>query len=76
MAQNFVADAQPDKVQKVSLRGTLADDYAKAIRGGCTPLDALKLVTRESKSNITSYVVDDTRIIGKTSERYQFPPDW
>ena len=75
MVNNHVANASAD-VENVSLRGTLAQDYAEAIEMGASPVDALKLILKAAKGNISSYVVGDTRIIGKSSERYQYPPDW
>jgi len=74
MAHEYIAPASAE-VTNISLRGSLASEYHSLLKAGKTPGHAMATVLRAAKGKVTSYVVGDTRIIGYTSERYQFPKE-
>ncbi len=64
--------------QKISLRGSLADEVAKRIRS--EPDSNLSLILKESlrlnSGDIIQVPQNDIVLIGKKSDLGKFPPDW
>lgn len=65
--------------QKISLRGSLANDIAKHLRSSVyesNMLDILNAVFRSSPDDLMCISDGGMLVVGKKSERGKFKPDW
>ena len=65
--------------QKISLRGSLADEIATAIRASGNSADAREILNDYllSKSDEFVYIPgNDSMIVGRKSDLGKYPPDW